>query len=46
MKTLVPPALLEDLSQQWRIDWLHEHATQEEDFDYPDVSFLIKFLFL
>lgn len=35
MKTIVPPAVLEHPEDQWRIDWLHEHTAQEEEFDYP-----------
>lgn len=37
MKTIVPPAKLENAEHQWRIDWLHENATQEEEFfTYPE----------
>ena len=38
MKTIVPPAKLEQPDEQWRIEWLHENATQEEIFNYPEVS--------
>jgi len=42
MKTIVPPAQLDHPEEQWRIDWLHEHATtagaaEDEDFEYPQV---------
>lgn len=40
MKTIVPPATLEHTDNQWRIDWLHEYATLDEEFNYPEV-FLI-----
>jgi len=38
MKTIVPPAKLDDPSQQWRIDWLHENCvvSEEEEFEYPE----------
>nr|ALR73821.1 Gs protein alpha subunit [Tripedalia cystophora] len=34
MNTIVPPVKLENPGNQWRVDWLHQHATQE-DFNYP-----------
>lgn len=36
MKIIVPPGKLENPENQWRIDWLHENAPQEE-FEYPEV---------
>ena len=39
MKTILPPATLEHPEDQWRIDWLHEHAAVDEEFEYPQVSF-------
>lgn len=36
MKTIVPPAVLQNSEDQWRIDWLHENTTQEEEFEYPE----------
>jgi len=35
MKTILPPATLEHPEEQWRIDWLHEHAAVDEEFEYP-----------
>jgi len=34
MNTIVPPVKLENVSNQWRVDWLQQHATQD-DFNYP-----------
>ena len=39
MKTIVPPAKLTSPDNQWKIDWLQENATQEEEFTYPEVCF-------
>ncbi|XP_065676035.1 guanine nucleotide-binding protein G(s) subunit alpha isoform X2 [Hydra vulgaris] len=37
MKTIVPPVKLENPANQWRIDWLHDNATVDDnDFTYPE----------
>ena len=43
MKTILPPATLEHPEDQWRIDWLHEHAAVDEEFEYPQVNIAISF---
>eukprot|EP00795_Rhopilema_esculentum_P001171 gene1171-15529_t len=34
MNTILPPVKLENPANQWRVDWLQQHATQD-DFNYP-----------
>lgn len=43
MKTILPPATLEHPEEQWRIDWLHEHAAVDEEFEYPQVNISLIF---
>ena len=40
MNTILPPVKLEDPANHWRVDWLQQHATQD-DFSYPQVNFNI-----
>lgn len=41
MSTLVPPVALEDPSNQSRVDYIQDVASQP-DFDYPPVSFRLE----